>query len=100
MPATHQFHRLAGPRDLLYFSCPDLWPLRPFLPLMRYPVGGPAEEGLLYDAVHVSGTYGFSTTVFLVNLLLLPRTEAELLAVPRRVYDTPEELARDGWVVD
>lgn len=54
----------------------------------------------MYDAVHVSGTYGFSTTVFLINLLLLPRTEVELFALPHCMYDTPEELAADGWVVD
>ena len=100
MPATRQFRRVAGPRDLLYFTRPDLWPLRPFLALMRYPVGEIAEEGVMYDAVHVSRTYGFSTTVFLANLLLLPRTEAELLALPHCMYDTPEELAGDGWVVD
>ncbi len=100
MPATRQFRRVAGPRDLLFFSSPHLWPHRPFLPVIRCPVGAPMEYGVLYDAVHVSGIYGFSTTVFLANLLLLPRTEAKLFALPRRVYDAPEEMAADGWVVD
>jgi hypothetical protein len=56
--------------------------------------------GVLYDAVHSSGKYGLSSTVFVTNLYLLPRTEAEFLALPHHVYDTVEELAADGWVVD
>jgi hypothetical protein len=67
---------------------------------MRYPVDGPGEMGVMYDAVHASGTYGYSTTVFLGNIFLLPRTEVALFDLPRQVYDTPEELAADGWVVD
>ncbi len=100
MPATRQFRRLAGPRDLLYFTRPDLWLWRPFLPVKRYPVDGSAEYGVLYDAVHASGTFGLSATVFLTNLFCLPETEAEFLALPRHSYDTAEELASDGWVVD
>ena len=60
----------------------------------------PGEMGVLYDAVHSSGKYGLSSTVFVTNLYLLPRTEAEFLALPHHVYDTVEELAADGWVVD
>ncbi len=100
MPALRQFRRLAGPRDLLYFGQPDLWPLRPFLPVMRYPVEGPREYGVLYDAVHASGTYGYSSTVWFTNLFDLPATEAEFLALPHHCYDNPEELASDGWVID
>jgi hypothetical protein len=33
-------------------------------------------------------------------LFLLPPTEAELLASPRHVYDTVDELAADGWSID
>ena len=100
MHTTCQYHRRAGPRDLLYFSRPDLWPWRPFLPMKRYPVDAPPEYGVLYDAVHVSGTYGLSATVFLTNLWTVPRTEAALLALPHHCYDTAEELAADGWIVD
>lgn len=89
-------------RDLIFFRHPKLWPLWPFLPVSRPgPEGGDEKElGVLYDALGVSGTYGYSATVFLANLFLLPRTEPELLALPRRVYDTPEEMAADGWIVD
>jgi hypothetical protein len=100
MLATSPFLRRAGPRDLLYFTRPDLWPWRPFLPVKRYPTSGPPEYAVMYDAVHVSGTYGFSSTVFITNLFTRPRTEAKFLALPRHVYDSPEELADDGWLVD
>ncbi len=100
MPATRPFRRLAGPRDVLYFTRPDLWPLRPFLPVMRYPVGESPEYGVLYDAVHASSTYGLSATVFVTNVFCLPRTEAEFLALPHHTYDSPEELAADGWLQD
>ncbi len=100
MLITRQYRRCAGPRDLLYFTRPDLWPRRPFLALMRYPVDGPREYGIMYDAVHASGTYGYSATVFLCNMFQLPRTEAKFLALPHYSYDIPEEIAQDGWVVD
>jgi hypothetical protein len=80
---------------------PQLWSQWPFLPVIRpSPAGGETELGVLYDARTVSGTYGFSATVFKVNLYLLPPTEAELLASPKRVYDTIDELVADGWSVD
>ncbi len=100
MPATRSFRRLAGPRDLLYFTRPDLWPLHPFLPVMRYPVGEPPEYGVLYDAVHASDLYGLSATVFLTILYSMPETEAEFLALPHHTYDSAEELAAAGWFVD
>jgi hypothetical protein len=100
MHTARRYRSRAGPRDLLFFTRPDLWPWRPFLPLTRTPLDGSIELGVLYDAVGVSGACGFSATVFVTNLLDLPRTEAEFLALPRHAYDTPEELAADGWVVD
>ena len=100
MHAACSVRRRAGPRDLLYFARPDLWPCRPFLPVVRHPVDGPQELGVLYDAVGASGTYGFSATVFLTNLFDLPLTEAEFLALPHDSYDTAEELADAGWYID
>ncbi len=100
MKTLRRYRRLAGPRDLIFFAHPKLWPWRPFLPVKRHPVDGPAEYGVLYDAVHASGTYGLSATVYVTNLYTLPPTEAELLALPHFTYDTPEEMADDGWVVD
>jgi hypothetical protein len=100
MRTNRPYHRRAGPRDRLFFGRPDLWVLSPFLPLLRYPVGQPPEYGILYDARGVSGLTGYACTVFLTNLFLLPPTEARFLALPREAYDTLDELAEDGWVVD
>ena len=54
----------------------------------------------MYDARGASGLYGYSATVFLTNYFFVPAAEADLLALPRCVYDTLEELAADGWTVD
>jgi hypothetical protein len=55
---------------------------------------------VLHDARGVGNRTGYSATVFLQNVLLLPATEAELLAGPREVYDTLAELLDAGWRVD
>jgi hypothetical protein len=55
---------------------------------------------VLYDASGASGRFEYSATVFLANLFLLPPTEAELLVLPRCVYDTAEEMAQAGWTID
>jgi hypothetical protein len=101
MPTPPRYQRRASAADLLFFARPDLWPHRPFLPVTRQAVDCPERQcGLLYDARGVSGTWGYGSTVFLVNLFLLPPTEAAFLALPRCVYDTLDELADDGWTVD
>ena len=92
--------RQAGARDLLFFRTPALWPTWPFLPVVRRRPGGGTDLGVLYDARGTSGRCGYSATVFVTNLLLMPPTEAEFLALPREVFDTPEEIAEAGWVVD
>jgi hypothetical protein len=91
--------RPATDRDRLFVSSPALWPVWPFLPVVRAGPGG-EECGLLYDALHAAGRAGFSATVFLCNLFELPPTAAEFLASPRKVYDTVGELLADGWRVD
>jgi len=92
---------LARLRDLVWFRTPHLWWAWPFLPLVRpLPDGAGPQCGVLYDARNASGQYGYSATVFLANLFLLPRTLEELLALPREVYDTPEEVYDAGWRID
>jgi hypothetical protein len=88
------------PRDLYYFAHPELWPAWPFLPMSRRRTDGDLDLGLLCDWRGLSGRTGYSATVFLCNLLFIPRTEAEFLALPKEVFDTPEEIAAAGWVVD
>ena len=101
MSASKRFQRLAGPRDFLFFQTPSLWPVYPYLPVVRRHRGRAEPElGLLYDAKGKSGTLGYSSTVFLTNLFFVPETEAELFAGPRCVYDSFDDLAKDGWTVD
>ena len=101
MTTTRRYLRRATARDLRFFQNPQLWPQYPWLPLTRQPIDSDKRElGVLYDARGISGIYGYSATVFLANVCLLPQTEAEFLALPKCVYDTFEELADDGWTVD
>jgi hypothetical protein len=58
------------------------------------------EYGVLSDAKGVSGTLGYSATIFLTNYFLRPSTEAGLLALSREVHDCPEELWDAGWTFD
>ena len=92
--------RPAGPRDLFYFTHPEHWPAGPFLPVVRRHPDGATDCGLLYDFRGTGGPTGFSSTVFVCNLFLLPPTLEEFLALPREVFDTPEEVGAAGWVID
>ena len=69
-------------------------------PVVRPAAGGETECGLVYDCWTVAGRPGYSATVFLCNLFLMPTGEEAFLGLPRRAYDTPEELLADGWRVD
>jgi hypothetical protein len=101
MQASHVFPRRATRRDLLFFATPALWRMRPFLPVIRRNEGRDHHQlGVMYDAIGASNRYGFSATVFITNLFTLPSTEEEFFALAKCVYDTFDELAADGWVVD
>jgi hypothetical protein len=89
-----------GPRDVYFFTHPERWEFWPLLPLVRRRPGGEPDLGVLYDFRGTGGPCGFSSTVFLTNLFELPGTLAEFLALPREVYDTPDEIAAAGWSVD
>jgi hypothetical protein len=87
-------------RNLLYFRQPKLWPTWPFLPVIRRHQDGNFECGVLYDFRGTSGPCGYSATVFLTNLFFVPRTLEDLLALPKEVFDTAEEIAAACWMVD
>jgi hypothetical protein len=88
-------------RDLQMFRDPKRWRCWPFLPVVHPMHDGTEQQlGVLYDAVATCGRYGFSATVFLTNLFVLPRTEERFFALPRLVYDTAEEIVAAGWTVD
>jgi len=53
-------------RNLLFLSTPRLWPVHPFLPLIRRKEGGEEDCGVLYDLFGLKGVTGYGATVFLV----------------------------------
>jgi hypothetical protein len=87
-------------RNLRFFTTPALWPLWPLWPLVRRRPDQEDEMGLLFDALGFSQRPGYSATVFLSNMFLAPYYEDEFLALPKEVYDTPEEVFLAGWRVD
>jgi hypothetical protein len=87
-------------RDLLFLRTPALWPTWPFLPLMRRRPGQEEEYGVVYDFQGTSGRTGFSSTVFLSNLFLMPVNEDEMLALPHETFDNAEEIVAAHWHVD
>jgi hypothetical protein len=87
-------------RHLLYMTKPALWPTWPFLPLIRRKPGTEDDCGLLYDPPTSTETSKAGVTVYIGNLFLLPKTEAEFLALPKEEYDSPEDAFSAGWRVD
>jgi hypothetical protein len=87
-------------RDLFFFRHPERWPAWPYLPVVRRKPGGAMDLGVIYDFAHASGRTGYCCTVILCNLVFVPDTEEQLLALPKEVFDTFEEVAAAGWAVD
>ena len=88
----------ARERTLLFLTNPALWPAWPFLPVVRR-TRGREELGVVFDA-RAAGLTGYSATVFLTNLFMLPPDLAAFLALPHETFDTAEELIGGGWLVD
>jgi putative exporter of polyketide antibiotics len=86
-------------RHRLTLSTPAAWPVWPFLPVVRR-TRGDEELGVLFDAFGLCRLTGLSASVFLTNLFTLPPTLSALLALPREVFDTVDELVAAGWRVD
>ena len=86
-------------RHRLVVATPAAWPVWPFLPVVRR-TGGEEELGVLFDAFGLCRLTGFSATVFFTNLFTLPPSLPSLLALPKEVFDTPDELVAAGWRVD
>jgi hypothetical protein len=93
--------RLEGmARDLFFFRRPERWPAWPYLPVVRRNPDDSMDLGVLYDFEHTSGRTGYGCTVFLCNVVFVPDTEEELIALPREVFDTFEEVSAARWTVD
>ena len=88
----------ARERTLLFLTSPALWPAWPFLPVVRR-TRGREELGVVFDA-RAAGLTGYSATVFVTNLFMLPPDLSAFLALPHETFDTAEELISDGWLVD
>lgn len=86
-------------RTVLFLANPTLWPLWPFLPVVRR-TSGDEELGVVYDAREAVALTGYSATVFLTNMFTLPRNFQEFLKLPKETFDCAEELAEAGWRVD
>ena len=92
--------RVARARDrtLLFLANPALWPAWPFLPVVRR-CRGREELGVVFDA-RAAGRTGDPATVYVTNLFLLPPDLPAFLALPHEAFDTAEQLAEAGWLVD
>lgn len=88
----------ARERTVLFLSAPALWPHWPFLPVVRRSRGRD-ELGIVFDA-RAARLTGYSATVFLTCLFLLPLSFEAFLALPKEVFDSAEELADAGWQID
>jgi hypothetical protein len=86
-------------RHRLTLATPASWPVWPFLPVVRR-TGGVEELGVAFDAFGLCRLPGHSATVFLTNLFTLPPSLPELLALPKEVFHTLDELVAAGWRVD
>jgi len=85
-------------RTLLYLSMPPVWPMWPFLPVVRR-TPGRLELGVVVDT-RAAGLTGYSSTVFLGNLFFLPNDFSDFIKLSKEVFDSAEELADSGWRVD
>jgi hypothetical protein len=90
--------------QLFVMGCPKAWTHWPFLALVRENAEGyrGLDYGLLIDIFHATkwGLSGYSSTIFLCNFYAKPEEWNEILALPKEVFDTLEEVYSAGWKID
>jgi hypothetical protein len=89
----------ARARTLYLLTNRQEWNCWPFLPVIRRSSGS-EEFGVVFDCLRAGGPAGFSCAVWKVNLFMMPPQMEQFLMLPKEVFDTPDELADAGWVVD
>jgi hypothetical protein len=100
MPDANARPRPATARDLRFYRNLSLWTTWPFLPAVRRRPGQDLECGVLYDCWTAGRRGDYSATVFLTNIFIMPSTGEEFLALPKEVFDTPDEVAAAGRRLD
>ena len=101
MPIARFFPRRATMRDLMFVSTPSLWSLHPYLPVIRRSAAGDHQQlRRRLRRPRRNRPVRILINGPARNLFAMPETEAELLALPKIVYDTYDELLDDGWVID
>lgn len=98
--STTSFLRRAGPNEQRLFANPTIWPQWPYLPVLRLQTDERPEFGLLYDAEGYSDKSGHQTTVFCATPADIALQESRFLKLPRHIYESVDELAAAGWIVD
>ena len=80
-------------RDIQMIKRPDEWPQWPFLPIKKYADGGGWPKMAIIQASD-------PCTIIEANLFNLPKAEGDFKALPRKTYQSVEDVVTDGWVVD
>ena len=95
MPKTLTHQQMATNRVAL----PQTWPSWPILAMVRE-TDDDFDVGFMYDLFHHVDIAGYSATVFVHNALDVPTHLGAILALPKEIYDTPEEIVTAGWRPD
>src|SRR5947207_931323 len=95
MTPTRSSSRRERERNLPSPSSPRPWPAYPFVPVVRR-TGEGEECGLPTDPAGLFGLFGFGPTVFPADPFDPPTTPAAFLALPRRAFDSADEVYDAG----
>jgi hypothetical protein len=105
-PAGRHLTGEAAAHEAAMIRTSDDWPLRPWLPVKRYPASTPADPITQYGLVHAKDLAEHAAEVRVLGprdpaapWILSPTISPEQLPV-FAVYDTVEELIADGWMAE
>ena len=81
-------------RDATLIRHPGSWPGWPYLPLTKAIPNADKQLGTM-----LAGE-GYGSTIFLVNMYSMPRNKEDFDGLPRKVYNSAEDIVLDGWKID